>query len=186
MKSFYIGKYPVTQKQWKDVFGDNMPQLDYGVGDNYPIYNVDWRSAASFIQRLSFITGKKYFLPRSEEWEYAAKGGNKSRGYEYSGSNNVDEVAWYSENSNNSAHPVGEKLPNELGIYDMSGNVCEWTSTEYFPTENGQKTPHIYMVRSGSWKSNKQSCRVSSSGFICPYNYKEEPFGFRVILYAPK
>ncbi len=171
--SFYIAKYLVTQKLWKDVMGVS-PQLDYGEGDNYPIYLVNYFDILNFIGKLNSVTGKDFRLATSSEWEYAAKGGIKSRGYKYSGSNNIDDVAWYNGNSNNSTHPVGKKLPNELGIYDMSGNVSEWVS--YYPLKT-----HPEEAYGGNWNSDAQGCHVSSSitaDNIC----RAYDIGFRLVL----
>jgi len=174
VKSFYIAKYPVTQKLWKDVM-ETLPQLNCGVGDSYPIYNVSWIDVYIFIGRLNLVTGKKYYFPSSEEWEYAAKGGNKSKGYKYSGSNNIDEVAWYNENSNNLTHPVGEKLPNELGIYDMTGNVWEWTCSD------DMYKSVFYTMRGGSWRTNASRCRVCISDGLQNINSGSD-LGFRLTL----
>ena len=120
---YYIGKYEVTQALWKAVMGYNLSRHQ---GDNLPVEYVSWNECLEFIKKLSHITGKNFRLPTSSEWSYAASGGNKSRDYKYSGSNNLKDVAWYKANSNETTHPVGTKQPNELGIYDMSGNVEEW------------------------------------------------------------
>ena len=133
LKSFYIAKYEVTQKLWKGVTGTLPSGVDSscGIGDNYPVYSVSWDNVNAFIDSLKVKTGKNYRLPTEAEWEYAARGGNKSKGFMYSGSNDIDEVAWHYVDKNSSAKPVGAKLPNELGIYDMSGNVREWVSDWY-------------------------------------------------------
>ena len=124
LSDFYIGKYEVTQEQWRAVMGNNPSHF---TGDEHlPVENVLFNEVQEFITILNSLTGKKYRLPTEAEWEYAARGGRNSLGFMYSGSNTVGNVAWYSGNSNEKTHPVGTKTPNELGIYDMSGNVMEW------------------------------------------------------------
>ena len=151
VSDFYIGKYEVTQAQWRAVMGTTVRQqrdkagTDWplaGEGDNYPMYYVSWDEAQEFIRRLNAQTGKQYRLPTEAEWEFAARGGNNSRGYKYSGGNSEGNIAWYSENSNNATHPVGTKSSNELGIYDMSGNVLEWCNDWYGDyNSNAQTNP---------------------------------------------
>ena len=119
---FYIGKYEVTQKLWKAVMRSNP---SYFKGDDLPVEGVSWNDCQAFISELNAMTGKRFRLPTEAEWEYAARGGNKSRGYQYSGSNTLGDIAWYKGNSGSKTHVVGEKLSNELGIFDMSGNVWE-------------------------------------------------------------
>ena len=125
---YYIGKYEVTQTLWQAVMGNNPSEFK---GDNLPVEKVSWKDCQDFISKLNRITGKTFRLPTEAEWEYAARGGNKSRGYQYSGSNNLSDVAWYMDNSGDKTHAVGTKQPNELGIYDMSGNVWEWCQDWY-------------------------------------------------------
>ena len=120
---YYIGKYEVTQALWQAVMGNNPSNFK---GDNLPVGYVSWKDCQKFISKLNSITGKTFRLPTEAEWEYAAHGGKKSRGYQYSGSNNISDVAWYGDNSDDKTHPVGSKQGNELGIYDMTGNVWEW------------------------------------------------------------
>ena len=145
--------------------------------DNHPVIYVSWNDAVAYCQWLSQQTGKNYRLPTEAEWEFAARGGNQSQEYKYSGSNNIDEVAWCSGNANSTTHPVGQKSPNELGIYDMSGNVREWCSDWYDPYNNnsfaqtnpkGPSSGSYRVVRGGSWDDNAQYCRVSYRIFSNP------------------
>ncbi len=123
LDGFYIAKTEVTQELFSAVMGWN---LSYFKCNACPVNNISWKNMQSFITRLNDITGQTFRLPTEAEWEFAAKGGTKSQGYKYSGSNNIDEVAWYAKNSTRKLHPVGLKKPNELGLYDMTGNVWEF------------------------------------------------------------
>lgn len=125
---FYISKFEVTQELFESVMGSS---LSYFQSPDIPVNNLSWQQANFFIEKLNEMTGETYRLPTEAEWEYAARGGQLSKGYAYSGSNNIDDVAWYSQNANNQAHPVGMKQPNELGLYDMTGNVGEFVSDAY-------------------------------------------------------
>ena len=179
-QSFYIGKYVITQGQWEAVMGTTIRQQEararppsgfggiHGEGGNYPMYYVSWNEAQEFIRRLNAATGKKYRLPTEAEWEFAARGGNKSRGYKYSGSNNIDDVAWFNHNSSGSS-PVGTKQPNELGIYDMSGNVREWVNDWYqfgYPScahrynPTGPSSGSRRATRNASWWNHEYTIRV--------------------------
>ena len=198
LSDYYIGKFEVTQGLWKAVMGtdveEQMEKADEsylnGVGDDYPMYYVSWNEAQEFVKKLNKLTGKNYVLPTEAQWEYAARGGVKSRGYKYSGSNTIDDVAWYWENGEEeySTSSVGTKLSNELGIYDMSGNVWEWCSDWYGdysevsqtdPTGPSSGSGRVH--RGGSWYGGARGCRVSSRGDGNPdgrYNF----LGFRVAL----
>lgn len=167
LSDFYIGKYEVTQKQWREIMGNN--PSNFKNCDNCPVEKVSWNDVQEFIKKLNQKTGKNYRLPTEAEWEYAAKGGNQSKGTIYSGSNNIDEVAWYRENSGSKTHPAGQKKPNELGIYDMSGNVYEWCNDWYGNYSAGsQRNPQgsssgaRRVLRGGSWGSIAGNCRVSN------------------------
>ncbi|MBO5694650.1 MAG: SUMF1/EgtB/PvdO family nonheme iron enzyme, partial [Lentisphaeria bacterium] len=152
-KDYYIGKYEVTQAQWQAVMGNNP---SYFKGADRPVENVNWYDAMRFCNKLNYLglapRGYEFTLPTEAQWEYAARGGNESKGYKYSGSNDVDEVAWYEKNSGGQTHPVGEKKPNELGLYDMSGNVCEWCLDADGPYR---------ILRGGSLCYDAYSCRVA-------------------------
>lgn len=185
LSSFQIGKYEVTQRLWKAVMGTNPSGFE---GDNLPVENVSWEDAREFIRKLNAITGKNYRLPTEAEWEFAARGGNSSYGYKYSGSNNIDNVAWYYGNSGSKTHPVGTKSPNELGIYDMTGNVGEWCQDWYGSYNSGSQTnPHgpssgSYRVfRGGGWSRDARNCRVAYRYYITP-GYRFKNLGLRLAL----
>ena len=128
LSTYYIAETEVTQELYQAVMGSN-PSAH--VGPKFPVEKVTWTNAYNFANKLSQLTGKTFVLPTEAQWEFAAKGGNKSNGYTYSGGNSIGAVAWYSGNSGDQTHEVATKLPNELGIYDMSGNVMEWCSDNY-------------------------------------------------------
>ena len=164
LSSYYIGQTEVTQALWTAVMGSNP---SYFKGDNLPVEKVSWHDCQSFITKLNALIGENFRLPTEAEWEFAAKGGNKSKGYTYSGSNNIDDVAWYRDNSGSKTHPVGTKAPNELGIYDMSGNVYEWCQDGYgfYPSSAqtnpaGSPTGDSRMMRGGSWFGISTFCRA--------------------------
>jgi len=187
LSDFYIGKYEVTQKLWKEVMDDNPSEFK---GDNLPVENINWEEIQTFILMLNKKTGKKYRLPTEAEWEYAARGGNKSKGYKYSGSNDVVYVAWYDGNSDEATHPIGTKEPNELGIYDMSGNVWEWvndwhdgyssgSSPEINPT--GPSSGSLRVLRGGVYHDFEQHCRIANRFGNSPGD-RYISFGFRLAL----
>ncbi len=167
VSNFAIGQTEVTQALWKAVMGKNP---SYFKGDNLPVEQVSWKDCQKFIEKLNALTGKKFRLPTEAEWEYAARGGNKSNRTQYSGSSNIDAVAWYTSNSGSKTHPVATKQPNELGIYDMSGNVYEWCSdwygSKYYSSSStvnptGPTSGSCRVNRGGSWHSNAWDCRSS-------------------------
>ena len=178
ISDFYIGIYEVTQEQWQMVMGTSiMQQLRkgnriYGAGNNYPMYYVSWEDVQEFIRRLNKATGKQYRLPTGAEWGYAARGGNKNKGYKYSGSNRAKDVAWYTINSGGNVHPVGLLQPNEIGIYDMSGNVGEWC----------QEWKGSYVVVSGGGRSSKASQITVSSSYGYSTTSRYAHVGFRLAL----
>jgi formylglycine-generating enzyme required for sulfatase activity len=158
--------------------------------DDCPVEDVSWNKAQAFIEKLNQKTGKHYRLPTEAEWEYAARGGSKSNGYTYSGSNDISSVAWYTDNGGSKTHPVGQKQANELGIYDMSGNIWEWCQdwfgADYYsssPTENpqGPSWGSLRVYRGGSWSSTAQYCRVASRNFYAP-GFRDFLIGFRLVL----
>lgn len=167
LNDFYISRYEVTQSLWVDVLGTtNGMKSDCPL---CPVYDVSWESIQTFLNQLNKLTGRHYRLPTEAEWEYAAAGGSHSKGYKYSGSNLPDDVAWYEPNASQKTHPVGQKQPNELGIYDMSGNVWElcsdWYDKSYYTKSTASNpcntSPSAYRVsRGGSWRSPEQRCQV--------------------------
>ena len=182
---YYIGKYEVTQALWKAVMGKNPSNFK---GDNLPVEEVSWNDCQKFISKLNSITGKTFRLPTEAEWEYAARGGKKSRGYQYSGSNNLSDVAWYTDNSGSKTHTVGSKQANELGIYDMSGNVYEWcqdwkgsysSSSQVNPT--GDNSGSRRVGRGGSWGDAAGICRSSVRSIFAPDN-RRSGLGLRLVL----
>ena len=189
LPSYYIGKTEVTQELWQAVMGSNPSNF---TGTNLPVEKVSWDDCKTFIAKLNALTGKNFRLPTEAEWEFAARGGNKSRGYKYCGSNTLSDVAWYVDNSDNKTHPVAAKAPNELGIYDMSGNVLEWCndwySSSYYTSESqtnptGPDSGSSRVRRGGSWNYSEHTCRVSYRGNNTPsfrYNY----LGLRLCLSA--
>ena len=188
--TFSIGETEVTQALWEAVMGTNPSRLK---GGDRPVEQVSWDDCKVFISKLNSFTGRQFRLPKESEWEYAAKGGRKSRGYEYSGSNTLDEVGWYYENSGNNrlddndwqadklsqngccTHPVKLKKPNELGLYDMSGNVWEWCEDLY----DSSGSYRVY--RGGSWYYYARFCRVSYRNFSTP-SFRNYLIGLRLAL----
>ena len=187
LSNYYIGETEVTQELWEAVMGSNP---SYFVGANLPVEKVSWNDCQEFIGKLNAQTGKTFRLPTEAEWEYAARGGKKSKGYTYSGSNTIDDVAWYVDNSGATTHEVGKKRANELGIYDMSGNVWEWCQDWYGKTyyENSPSTDPLgpdsgsnRVGRGGSWWSFAGYCRVANRSWGSPGN-RDGLLGFRLAL----
>ncbi|MGN0037336.1 MAG: SUMF1/EgtB/PvdO family nonheme iron enzyme [Bacteroidaceae bacterium] len=164
-RNYYLGRTEVTQALWQAVMGKNPSQFK---GDERPVENVSWEDCQQFLQKLNKLTGRTFRLPTEAEWEYAARGGRKGQGCPYSGSRTLDDVAWYDGNSNGQTHDVGTKQPNELGLYDMTGNVWEWCSDWYGSYSSAAQTDPAgpssgsYRVyRGGSWYDGARFCRSS-------------------------
>ncbi len=186
LSDYYIGETEVTQELWQAVMGSNPSHFK---GNNLPVEKVSWDDCQEFISKLNSITGQKFRLPTEAEWEYAARGGAKSRGYQYSGSNNIESVAWYFNNSRLRTHDVKTKQPNELGIYDMSGNVWEWcqdwygsysSSAQTNPT--GPSTGSRRVRRGGSWYFEAWFCRVSNRRSSKAPGRRTDNLGLRLAL----
>jgi len=185
LTGFHIAKYPVTQRQWKLIMGNNPSRFQ---GDDLPVERVSWHDAQEFITRLNDASGKNYRLPTEAEWEYAARGGYRNQGLKYSGSNEVNEVAWFVDNSENKTHIVGKKEPNELLIFDMSGNVLEWCN-DWFHQNYYSNSPQIdpqgpsetinRVQRGGGYLSPATQCRVSRRHHATPTSISNDP-GFRL------
>ena len=182
---YYMGKYEVTQTLWQAVTGKNPSQFK---GDDLPVEQVSWKDCQKFISKLNRMTGRKFRLPSEAEWEYAARGGKKSKGYQYSGSSNISEVAWYDGNSGSKTHLVGTKQANELGIYDMSGNVWEWCQDRNGVYSSSSQTNPINAVsgsnrvyRGGCWYDVARNCRSSCRNYGTP-GRRPLNLGLRLVL----
>ena len=194
-KDYYMGETEVTQALWYAVMGQK-PTADgsawsdtKGLGDNYPAYLISWNDCQEFISKLNQLTGLTFRLPTEAEWEYAGRGGHKATlQTQYSGSNTIDDVAWYSSNSSSSTHPVAGKAANVLGLYDMSGNLWEWcydcydsynSSPQTDPTGPASGTYHV--LRGGSWIDYATSCRVAYRSYNS-VSSRFNPYGMRLAL----
>ena len=183
--NYYLGKTEVTQALWTAVMGSNPSNFK---GDNKPVERVSWNDCQSFISKLNAATGKNFRLPTEAEWEFAARGGNNSRHYQYSGSNTLNDVGWYTDNNSNTTHDVATKRPNELGLFDMSGNVWEWCSdwygsyssnTQYDPA--GPTSGSDRVSRGGGWKGSAWACRSSGRFYGSPGS-RYDILGLRLAL----
>jgi TonB family protein len=188
-KPFYMGKYEVTQAQWRAVMGNNPSRFK---GDNLPVESVSWNGAKDFCHRLSQMTGEEYRLPTEAEWEYACRAGTTG---DYAG--DLNAMAWYDENSDSKTHPVGQKQPNAFGLYDMHGNVWEWCEDQMHDSYNGAPTEgrawvdisaaeSSRVIRGGSWYIDRHSCRSAVRRADRPYGRTNGPDGqgFRVAMTA--
>ena len=185
LSDYYIGETEVTQELWEVVMGTNPSSVTRS--SRNPVEYVSWHDCQAFIQKLNQLTGLRFRLPTEAEWEYAARGGDKSKGYKYSGSNRIDDVAWYKVNSGSSTHEVATCYPNELGLYDMSGNVREWCS-DWFgsyssmaqtdPSGAGSGSDRVY--RGGGWSSSARECRVAYR-YMAPPNARYGSLGLRLV-----
>lgn len=187
LSSFYMGQTSVTQELWEAVMGNNNSNWK---GLLLPVENISWKDCQSFIKKLNQMTNLEFRLPTEAEWEFAARGGNKSKGFKFSGSDNINEVAWCGSNSNSITHEVATKKANELGLFDMSGNVWEWCQDKYSknyyeesPINNpqGPKSGSNRVLRGGGLSSSESSCRVAYRNDTSP-TYSSYDMGFRLVL----
>ena len=197
LSDYYIGETEVTQELWQAVMGTTIQEQAKkgkyetslsGVGNSYPMYYISWDDCQTFITKLNQLTGKNFRLPTEAEWEYAARGGQKSKGYKYAGSNALSDVAWYWDNSSSKTHPVKQKQANELGLYDMSGNVWEWCQDWYGnygsaaqTNPTGPSSGSYRVCRGGGWYYSASGCRVADRGGDSPGS-RYSDWGFRVVL----
>ena len=202
LSSYYIGKFTVTQKLWRAVMGTTIRQQRnlansnslYGEGDDYPMYYINYIECEEFCANLNKLLssqlpeGYKFCLPTEAQWEYAARGGKNSKGYKYSGSDYINDVAWYDGNSGEKTHEVGMKNKNELGIFDMSGNVWEWChdwkgdySISSKSNPKGSSYSSYRVLRGGSWRLNARLCCVYSRAGDIP-GFRSYACGFRLAL----
>ena len=190
LSDYYIGQTEVTQALWEAVMGSNPSEFK---GNSLPVTSVSWKDCQVFIEELNRLLskqlgGKRFALPTEAQWEFAARGGMESKGYKYAGSNQLSALAWSESNSNRSTHPVAQKQPNELGLYDMSGNVYEWCSDWYgdysIAEKMNPKGPNrgsYRVIRGGAWCHNAGCCRVSYRANYLPTN-QGNGIGFRLCL----
>ena len=193
LKTFYIARTETTVAQWRafcNAIDRQMPNPpNWGWIDNHPIVNISWDDAIAYCKWLSDSSGKTYRLPTEAEWEFAAKGGKKSKDFIYSGGQSMYHVGWYDENSNAGTQPVAQKRANELGIFDMSGNAWEWCQ-DWFGTytqdpqtnpQGSETTQYFKVLRGGSWNYFLSGCRIGDRSYFSPESRLND-FGFRVVM----
>ena len=194
VSDFYIGRFEVTQAQWRAVMGESPSHF---IGDSLPVEQVSWDDAQRRCAMLSQMTGYRFRLPTEAEWEYAARGGNLSKGYTFAGSNDREDCAWYCVNSGGRTHIVGQRQPNELGIYDMSGNVAEWCidwmmpytdmlgeSSDVLVNPRGPRNGDSRVLRGGHYNSTSPGCTVYDRGWYLPTG-RYEFYGLRLVMDMP-
>lgn len=197
LSNFYIGKYEVTQAEWQAVMGDSLHLSRRAGCANCPVEGVSWNEIQLFVQKLNDITGRYYQLPTQAQWEFAARGGKKSKGYKYAGSDNINEVAHLGGAFTGRTQRVGSKRPNELGIYDMTGNVAEWCKDMVNPElrrprrelYSRESLPaYGYNIRGGSWGIQPEECQLAKDGRMGYPNERSAKVGFRLVLipYIPQ
>jgi formylglycine-generating enzyme required for sulfatase activity len=184
LSPYYIGKFEISQTQWVAIMGNN-PSY-FKDCDQCPVENVSWLDVDEFIKKINKQTGKNYRLPTEAEWEFAARGGNITKGCLYSGGNDLGNLAWYTDNCGGMTHSAGSKKPNELGVFDMSGNVWEWCNDWYGPYSGtssldpqGISSGHAHVIRGGGWNMDLSHCRVSTRDWNYP-DLKNSIIGFRL------
>lgn len=184
---FFIGRFEVTQEEWEIVMGENPASFK---GEDLPVENVSWNDISQFIDKLNELTGMEFRLPSEAEWEYAAKGGKYAMGYDFAGSDFIKAVAWFKSNSKNTTHPVGSKRPNELGIFDMSGNVAEWCYDTYernyyekMVNDNpkGPDTRENKVNRGGGWLMDESYQKVDARN-VNSADERNPSLGFRLAM----
>lgn len=195
LKTFRIARTETTVSQWQlfcNATARLMPDPPlWGWGDNHPIVNISWEDAVAYCKWLSDSTKKIYRLPTEAEWEYAARGGKNGKGFIYAGGQSMYMIGWYDENSNSGTQPVAQKRPNELGLYDMSGNVWEWCSDWFAPYSGQEQTnptgptsndnQYFKVLRGGSWNYISDGCRLSNRNYFSA-DSKLSDYGFRVVM----
>lgn len=187
LSTYLIGQVEVTQQLWRAVMGSNPSTQTSSL--LLPVECVSWNNCQTFITKLNEMTGLSFRLPTEAEWEFAARGGSKSKGYKYAGSDYIYDVAWYKDNANSTTHLVATKAPNELGIYDMSGNVDEWVQDKYgtYPTGSqtnptGPTSGSLYLLRGGDSYCIESNCRITRRNGNWGPNVAGYPFGLRLAM----